>query len=118
MASEPVEPLKSPKMDGANARKNRVKRQQGFIKLSAMFNEKAGDLVVHVGEARDLRGTKCSPYCKMYLLPDKAKKTKKKTSARKHTPNPKWDEEIRWLLPDFKVGPCPVAMEKWRAKTY
>ena len=35
-----------------------------------------------------------------YLLPDKKKLTKKKTSPRKGTVNPFWEEEFRW-----QVGP-------------
>ena len=36
-----------------------------------------------------------------YLLPDKNKKTKKKTTPRKGTVNPFWEEEFRWSLPNF-----------------
>jgi len=56
-----------------------------------------------VYEARDLRAnnaSKASPYVKMYLLPDKNKKTKKKSTPRKGTVNPYWEQEFRWKLPD------------------
>ena len=58
-----------------------------------------------VFEARDLKNTGAlgsTPYCKMYLLPDKNKKTKKKTTPRKGTVNPFWEEEFRWSLPNFE----------------
>eukprot|EP00041_Stephanoeca_diplocostata_P026008 m.693426 g.693426 ORF g.693426 m.693426 type:complete len:430 (-) comp22872_c1_seq1:157-1446(-) len=38
----------------------------------------------------------------MYLLPDKTKKTKKKTTPRKGTVNPFWEEEFRWQLANFQ----------------
>jgi len=103
----PTQPnSKAPELDAQHAAEKRAKanKSYGFMKLRTFFDADVGDLVVQVFEARDLKHTAVlgsTPYCKMYLLPDKNKKTKKKTSPRKGTVNPFWEEEFRWHLGNF-----------------
>ncbi|XP_046848226.1 synaptotagmin-like protein 4 isoform X3 [Xenia sp. Carnegie-2017] len=57
--------------------------------------EEKGELHVKIIEARDLIAKDSNgfsdPFCKSYLLPDKSKKTKQKTSVVKKSLNPKWN---------------------------
>ena len=56
------------------------------------------ELIVHVNRARGLAAAKkqrySDPYVKTYLLPDKDKSTKKKTSVVKKTINPVFNETL------------------------
>eukprot|EP00035_Acanthoeca_spectabilis_P021685 m.439610 g.439610 ORF g.439610 m.439610 type:complete len:672 (-) comp18403_c0_seq1:923-2938(-) len=99
---------KAPELDAqmSAVKKARSKKSYGVIKLRVFFDAEVGDLVVQVFEARDLRHVGGwdgqVPYVKMYILPDKNKKTKKKTTPRKGTVNPFWEEEFRWQLTNFQ----------------
>ena len=60
---------------------------------------KDGELHIHVDRARGLAAADINgysdPYIKTYLLPDKDKHTKWKTSIKKKTLNPIYDETIK-----------------------
>ena len=60
-----------------------------------------GELHIHVNRAEGLAAAKSNgysdPYIKTYLLPDKAKHTKKKTAVRKKTLDPVYDETLKVL---------------------
>ena len=66
---------------------------------------KDGQLSVHVDRARGLAAADSNglsdPYVKTYLLPDRSKHSKKKTSIKKKTLDPVYDETL-------KVGSCVV----------
>ncbi|XP_071818620.1 synaptotagmin-like protein 5 isoform X2 [Apostichopus japonicus] len=59
-----------------------------------------GTLHVHIKEAKNLVGMKLggssSPVCKCYLLPDKTKHGKQKTTVKRNTCNPKWTDIIKF----------------------
>ena len=62
------------------------------------------ELVVYVEKAKDLKSVDVrsgvsNPYCKVYLYPDETRTTKKKTTHRKRTVNPLWNEAIRYTIP-------------------
>ena len=63
---------------------------------------KSGQLHIHVERARGLAAADSNgysdPYIKTYLLPDKAKHTKQKTSIKKKTLNPVYNETLRVSL--------------------
>ena len=60
---------------------------------------KSGQLYIHVERARGLAATDSNgysdPYIKTYLLPDKAKHTKQKTSVKKKTLDPVYNETLK-----------------------
>ena len=64
---------------------------------------KDGQLSVHVNRARDLAAADSNgfsdPYVKTYLLPDRSTHSKRKTSIKKKTLNPVYNETL-------KVGTC------------
>ena len=60
---------------------------------------KNGQLHIHVERARGLAAADSNgysdPYIKTYLLPDKAKHTKQKTSVKKKTLDPVFNETLK-----------------------
>ena len=60
---------------------------------------KSGQLHIHVDRARGLAAADSNgysdPYIKTYLLPDKAKHTKQKTSVKKKTLDPVYNETLK-----------------------
>ena len=60
---------------------------------------KSGQLYIHVERARGLAAADSNgysdPYIKTYLLPDKAKHTKQKTSVKKKTLDPVYNETLK-----------------------
>ena len=64
---------------------------------------KDGQLVVHVSRARGLAGANSNgfsdPYVKTYLLPDKSKHSKRKSTIKRKTLDPVYDETLQVGLP-------------------
>lgn len=60
---------------------------------------KGGQLLVHVNRARGLAAADSNglsdPYIKTYLLPDKSKHSKKKTSIKRKTLDPVYNETLK-----------------------
>ena len=71
---------------------------------------KEGQLVVHVSRARGLAAADSNgfsdPYVKTYLLPDKSKHSKRKTSIKRKTLDPVYNETLQVrLLIEFNSVP-------------
>ena len=68
----------------------------GKIKLSMSYNLSESQLNVTVHEAKGLPGGDLpdppDPYVKLYLLPERTKKSKRKSDVKKDTVNPTYDE--------------------------
>ena len=75
----------------------------GKIKLSLSYNAGKEELSVTVHEARGLPGGDLpdppDPYVKLYLLPERSKKSKQKTDAKKDTVTPTYDETFEVIRP-------------------
>lgn len=69
----------------------------GEIMLGVVYED--GTLAVHVCRAQDLTSTNKkgypNPYVKTYLLPDRSKKSKRKTKVRKKTIDPVYDTLLK-----------------------
>ncbi|KAJ8267121.1 hypothetical protein GJAV_G00138690 [Gymnothorax javanicus] len=76
---------------------------KGSIQFSLSYVEKVRELHVLVIRCRDLaiadaKKNRSDPYVKSYLLPDKGKLGKKKTSVKKKTVNPIYNEILRYKI--------------------
>ncbi|KAL7987645.1 hypothetical protein Chor_006564 [Crotalus horridus] len=72
----------------------------GEIEFAIRYNFKFGFLEVFISACRNLaygkeEKKKCNPYVKTYLLPDKSPQSKRKTSAKKNTLNPTFQEILK-----------------------
>jgi synaptotagmin-like protein len=61
-------------------------------------SQKGGVLMILVKEAKNLVSPKGSPdpFCKCYLLPEKTKSMKQKTSVCRKTTSPRWESALSW----------------------
>ncbi|XP_028577189.2 extended synaptotagmin-1 isoform X1 [Podarcis muralis] len=73
----------------------------GQMSLTVWYNMDARKLIVIIHACRNLKsGTKDTPdpYVSLILLPDKSRVTKRKTTVRKKTHNPEFNEKFEWDL--------------------
>ena len=71
----------------------------GKVQLSLEYNADKGDVIVVLHQARGLPGGDLpdppDPYVKMYVLPGKSRKTKRKSEVMKDTVNPVYEETFK-----------------------
>ncbi|XP_006901201.1 PREDICTED: synaptotagmin-like protein 4 [Elephantulus edwardii] len=77
----------------------------GKIAFSLKYEKQTQTLVIHVKECYQLAYADevkkhSNPYVKIYLLPDKSRQGKRKTSIKKDTINPVYDEILRYEIPE------------------
>ncbi|KAJ7403819.1 Synaptotagmin-like protein 4 [Pitangus sulphuratus] len=75
----------------------------GGISFSLSYEQKTQTLFIHVKECRQLaygdEGRKRSnPYVKTYLLPDKSRQGKRKTTIKRNTINPLYNELLKYEI--------------------
>ncbi|QQP49966.1 Extended synaptotagminlike protein 2a [Caligus rogercresseyi] len=80
----------------------------GKIKLGLSYSQRKQRLTVIVHNAYGLPGSDLpdppDPYVKLYLLPEKSRKSKRKSEVVRDSCNPVYDEEFNYDLPVEKLG--------------
>ncbi|NXQ52325.1 SYTL2 protein, partial [Anthoscopus minutus] len=76
---------------------------QGTVEFALDYDEKNREFQVHVSQCKDLavvdeKKGRSDPYVKTYLLPDKARMGKRKTSVKKRTVSPIYNEVLRYKI--------------------
>ncbi|XP_005046001.1 PREDICTED: synaptotagmin-like protein 2 [Ficedula albicollis] len=76
---------------------------QGSVEFALDYDEKNREFQVHISQCKDLavvdeKKGRSDPYVKTYLLPDKARMGKRKTSVKKRTVNPIYNEVLRYKI--------------------
>ncbi|XP_021231206.1 synaptotagmin-like protein 1, partial [Numida meleagris] len=74
---------------------------RGCVQFSLRYEAAAQELQVHVVRCRELAEAKrqrSDPYIKTYLLPDKSNRSKRKTSVRKRSLDPVFNETLKYKL--------------------
>ncbi|TPP60442.1 Synaptotagmin 4 [Fasciola gigantica] len=90
----------------------------GDLRLDIRYDAQSSTLRIAVKQARDLaiadkKSQACNPYVKSYLLPDKTKGSKRKTSYKKHTRNPVFDEELKYHIPYSDLSERSLQISVW-----
>lgn len=94
----------------------------GKLELSLSYNHVRNCLVVVVHSAHDLptresKG-KTNPYVRMYLLPDRSKKSRRETAPKEGTLNPVYEEKFEYITGLEELGECKldVAVKNHKSK--
>ncbi|TSQ01569.1 Synaptotagmin-like protein 5 [Bagarius yarrelli] len=93
-------------------------RVSGEILLNISYSYKTGALNVLVRECRclatgDERRQRTDPYVKTYLLPDKSRQSKRKTSIKSNTTDPVFNENLRYVVSHSQLETRTLQVSVW-----
>uniref|UniRef100_A0A8C2TAB6 Synaptotagmin like 3 n=1 Tax=Coturnix japonica TaxID=93934 RepID=A0A8C2TAB6_COTJA len=92
----------------------------GEIEFAIRYIFKAGILEVCIRGCKNLaygedKKKKCNPYVKVYLLPDKSSRSKRKTAVKKNTVDPEFDETLKYKIERSQLGSRQLQISVWHA---
>ncbi|XP_074505512.1 synaptotagmin-like protein 4 [Sebastes fasciatus] len=90
----------------------------GDLVFSLSYNEHTQSLYVIIKECNGLACGDASkqlsnPYVKCYLLPDKSRQSKRKTSIKRHTVNPVYDETLKYSISRTQLSTRSMLISVW-----
>ncbi|KAF6091593.1 synaptotagmin like 4 [Phyllostomus discolor] len=90
----------------------------GKIAFSLKYEQQTQTLIIHVKECHQLAYAdeakkRSNPYVKTYLLPDKSRQGKRKTSIKRDTVNPLYDEIFRYEIPESLLAQRTLRFSVW-----
>uniref|UniRef100_A0A672KXQ6 Synaptotagmin like 5 n=1 Tax=Sinocyclocheilus grahami TaxID=75366 RepID=A0A672KXQ6_SINGR len=93
-------------------------RVSGEILLNISYSYKTGALNVLIRECRclatgDDRRQRTDAYVKTYLLPDKSRQSKMKTSIKSNTTNPVFNENLRYVVSHSQLETRTLQVSVW-----
>ncbi|XP_077398074.1 uncharacterized protein sytl2b isoform X3 [Festucalex cinctus] len=96
---------------------------QGSIHFSINYVQKLREFHIFVAECRDLAAAdpkrgRSDPYVKSYLIPDKIHLGKKKTSVKKKTLNPTFNEILRYRISIEYLRTQTLVLSVWHHDTF
>ncbi|XP_015204323.1 synaptotagmin-like protein 1 isoform X2 [Lepisosteus oculatus] len=89
---------------------------KGSVQFALRYDTQKEELQVLVCRCQDLAEAKkqrSDPYVKTYLLPDKSSHSKKKTSVKKKTVNPIFDETLKYKIKISEVKSRTLNLSVW-----
>uniref|UniRef100_A0A672I3J6 Synaptotagmin-like protein 1 n=1 Tax=Salarias fasciatus TaxID=181472 RepID=A0A672I3J6_SALFA len=92
---------------------------RGRIQYSLVYDTQKEELQVKVYCCEDIasaRKNRSDPYVKTYLLPDKSSHSKKKTSVKKKTLNPVYEQTLRYKVRTGELRSRTLNLSVWHAE--
>ncbi|XP_078262093.1 synaptotagmin-like protein 3 [Rhinoraja longicauda] len=92
----------------------------GEIELSIRYNFEALALEIHIKACKNLApgdGKKRNPYVKTYLLPDKSPHSKLKSSVKRNTVDPVFNETLQYTIGRRQVETKTLHVSVWYSTT-
>ncbi|CAJ0938616.1 unnamed protein product [Ranitomeya imitator] len=92
----------------------------GEIELAISYNLKTCTLEISIKACKNLahgeeKKKKCNPYVKTYLLPDKSPISKMKTSIKKNTVDPSFNECLKYTIERSQMEKRTLQISVWHA---
>ncbi|NXF89181.1 SYTL3 protein, partial [Eubucco bourcierii] len=92
----------------------------GEIEFAIRYIFKARILEICIRACKNLaygeeKKKKCNPYVKVYLLPDKSARSKRKTTVKKSTVNPEFDEILKYKIEYSHLENRQLQISVWHA---
>ncbi|XP_017548131.1 synaptotagmin-like protein 2 isoform X7 [Pygocentrus nattereri] len=96
---------------------------KGTIQFAINYVPKLGEFHIFIAQCRDLaaaepKRNRSDPYVKCYLLPDKARLGKRKTTVKKKTLNPAYNEILRYKIPLENLKAHTLNLSVWHNDTF
>lgn len=90
----------------------------GDLVFSIKYDEHTQSLHVFIKECHglaygDTARQQSNPYVKCYLLPDKSRQSKRKTSIKRHTVNPVYNETLKYAISRSQLFTRSVQISVW-----
>lgn len=90
----------------------------GMIAFSLKYEQQIKTLIIHVKQCHELAYAdeakkRSNPYVKTYLLPDKSRQGKRKTSIKRDTVNPLYDEILRYEISESLLAQRTLQFSVW-----
>lgn len=92
---------------------------RGRIQFSLVYNTQKEELQIKIHRCEDIaaaRKNHSDPYVKTYLLPDMSSQSKKKTSVKKKTQNPVYEQTLRYKLRVGELRSRTLNLSVWHAE--
>ncbi|XP_040454245.1 synaptotagmin-like protein 3 [Falco naumanni] len=95
----------------------------GEIEFAIRYIFKACILEICIKECKNLaygeeKKKKCNPYVKVYLLPDKSPRSKRKTAVKKSTVDPEFNETLKYKIEYSQLGSRQLQVSVWHAGAF
>ncbi|KAI6071242.1 Synaptotagmin-like protein 3 [Aix galericulata] len=92
----------------------------GEIEFAIRYIFKARILEICIKGCKNLaygeeKKKKCNPYVKIYLLPDKSPRSKRKTAVKKSTVDPEFDETLKYKIEYSQLASRQLQISVWHA---
>ncbi|NXM58468.1 SYTL3 protein, partial [Illadopsis cleaveri] len=92
----------------------------GEIQFALKYNFRGCILEVCIKGCKNLaygeeKKKKCNPYVKIYLLPDKSPRSKRKTAVKKSTVDPEFDETLKYKIEHSQLSSRQLQISVWHA---
>ncbi|NXE88330.1 SYTL3 protein, partial [Menura novaehollandiae] len=92
----------------------------GEIEFALRYNFRASILEICIKGCKNLaygeeKKKKCNPYVKVYLLPDKSPRSKRKTAVKKSTVDPEFDETLKYKIEYSQLRSRQLQISVWHA---
>ncbi|KAM4693545.1 synaptotagmin-like protein 3 [Discoglossus pictus] len=92
----------------------------GEIEFAITYNFKTQTIEIAIKACKNLaygeeKKKKCNPYVKTYLLPDKSTHSKMKTSVKKNTVDPLFNETIKYNIEHSQLETRTLQVSVWHA---
>ncbi|KAL7847652.1 hypothetical protein AOLI_G00223700 [Acnodon oligacanthus] len=96
---------------------------KGTIQFAINYVQKLGEFHIFIAQCRDLavaepKRNRSDPYVKCYLLPDKARLGKRKTTVKKKSLNPAYNEILRYKIPLESLKAHTLNLSVWHNDTF
>ncbi|XP_053316845.1 synaptotagmin-like protein 3 [Spea bombifrons] len=94
----------------------------GGIEFAIIYNYKTCTLEINIKACKNLaygeeKKKKCNPYVKIYLLPDKSAHGKTKTSVKKNTVDPLFNETLKYTIAHTQLETRTLQVSLWHSST-
>uniref|UniRef100_A0A8C5PM56 C2 domain-containing protein n=1 Tax=Leptobrachium leishanense TaxID=445787 RepID=A0A8C5PM56_9ANUR len=94
----------------------------GEIEFAIMYNTSSCTLEIFIKACKNLaygeeKKKKCNPYVKVYLLPNKSGHGKMKTSLKKNTVDPLFNETLKYTIGHSQLETRTLQVSVWHSST-